>query len=149
MSGVRYQFGTCANHPGMVGAWYEGNTYLCEDCSGQRPPALVQTLDKQSRRYIGMFVRFALDQLWSASPDSMGDDPTEEDKLDHLGCCPLCCAPCVALFGLLVSNELDAWVLLWPATLPGTSWWDEEIQKVDREWLSRAWEQAGRLGCHS
>lgn len=109
---------------------------------------IVEPLTARDRERVGMLVHSALDQLWMASPDSApGSGAVDPD--DHLGCCPECCAPCLVVAELLEQGRLDRWVLWWPESLPGTSWWDVASMRVDRGWLDRAWAAArdGRLGC--
>ncbi len=146
----------CTNHTDREAEWYGENTWLCYEC--QAKTIIVQSVRADfgltndavtpMRRVIGQLVHFALDRLWYASPDSLPDDPTEGQREDHLGCCPECCAPCAALRTAAAEGYLDAMVLFWPDTLPGTSWWDERRQRVDREWLWRSWDQTDKLGCH-
>lgn len=92
----------------------------------------------------GRLTHFALDMLWQDSPDAALDGGAKY----AYGCCPVCCAPCVALADLLAGGELDRWVLAWPDTLsPGTGWWADS-GRVDRGWLLRAWSRTDRMGCH-
>ena len=89
-----------------------------------------------------------MDHVWYGSPDSAPDEGADPDG--NLGCCPECCAPCSVVAELLGEGRLDMWVLWWPEFLPGSAWWDERNNRVDRGWLGRAWAAArdGRLGCH-
>ncbi len=108
--------------------------------------AATEPLTAQDRERVGMLLHFALDQLWMQSPDSAGEGA---DPLDHLGCCPQCCAPCHVIWELSGEGRLDGWVRWWPESLAGTSWWDEQRSRVDVDWLERTWagSRDGRLGC--
>ncbi len=98
-----------------------------------------------SRRNAAMLLHHALGHLFYTSPDAA---TANADPDDYLGCCPLCCAPCVVLADLLRKGDLDQLVAAWrPDSLPGTAWWDTENDRVDRAWLTRAWSQTERLGC--
>ncbi len=154
--------GICVNHDDRDGLWVAADTYLCTECAAKEIVVLGAVGDTVARehperaeadpmapmrRVIGQLVHAALDQLWYSSPDALPDDPTPEQRDDHYGCCPQCCAPCAGLLDLAKAGWLDDWVLFWPDTLPQTSWWDEERQQVDRDWLRRAWGQTDKLGC--
>ncbi len=106
----------------------------------------AEPLIARDRDRVGMLIHAALDQLWTASPDSADRDAGPDVRL---GCCPECCAPCHVVAELLEQGRLDVWVSWWPESLPGTSWWDEANGRVDRGWLERAWAASrdGRLGC--
>lgn len=91
---------------------------------------------------VGMLAYWAVDQLWYKSPDCL---PEHED---YQGCCPYCCGPCSVIRELLEHGVLDEWVRGRDDLLPGTSWWDEANQQVDREWLARSWAKADEIGCH-
>ncbi len=153
--------GICSRHPDRDGLWVAEHTYLCTECAAKEIVVLNSvTRDtvtgqpmtgdpmRPMRRIIGQLLHANIDHLWYSSPDAMPDDATAADRDDFLGCCPECCAPCTAILDLTRAGWLDAWVRFWPDTLPGTSWWDEANQRVDRAWLARAWGQTDKLGCH-
>lgn len=105
----------------------------------------------EDERRLGQLIHFAIDQIWYSSREAAPDGyDFDADPVDYHGCCPVCCAPCHAIAELRDAGTLDQWVLAWPDTLPGTSWWDEEKQQVRRDWLEQAWAYAltGALCCH-
>ena len=62
------------------------------------------------------------------------------------GCCPWCCGPCWALSRLLRLDQLDGLVRDHVTGPSGQRyWWDYGNDRVDREWLSRAWRMTA---CH-
>lgn len=102
----------------------------------------IADLARPDRRRIGVLVNFAVDQLWYNSPDSLDDD-------DHLGCCPVCCAPCGVLAALYRAGELDRWLALSPLKPEKCFYWDAAAGRLDRRWLLRSWRNCERLECHT
>lgn len=75
-----------------------------------------------NREVMALLLDAALDKLWYAEQEE--------------GCCPRCCAECVALRRLLESDQLDDLVR---SRAEGNDWWDAANNRVDRDWLARAW----------
>jgi hypothetical protein len=89
------------------------------------------TLDRET---VGWLVSGSLTHLWYASPDAY--EPGDADGEAARGCCPRCCLPCGALKRLLDAGQLDELAAL---DEDGNYLWDDERQRVDRDWLRRAW----------
>lgn len=143
----------CANHPDRDGTWLGEDTWLCHECRAKEMVVSGVLADHDPllpmRRVIGQLMRSALDQLWYTTRDAAPRDATPEQLAeDYRGCCPICCAPCAALYEAGLMGYLDDWVKFWPDMLPSTSWWDERRRQVNRTWLERAWAGADELGCH-
>ncbi|MEV2239594.1 hypothetical protein [Micromonospora sp. NPDC049891] len=62
-----------------------------------------------------------------------------------LGCCPVCCGPCLALKKLLDAGQLDDIVREYASWGGGWECWDEQAGQVDRVWLAGAWRMTD---CH-
>ncbi len=108
-------------------------------------PAITK-LPEEERRFVGMFMHYALGHLWRQSIDAQ---PAGGDADDFRGCCPECCAPCWALSRLRDLDLLDEWARSWPEECtPNTSYWHPDFELIDRAWLNRAWMDADKLGCH-
>src|ERR1700710_1764270 len=64
---------------------------------------------------------------------------------DDEGCCPECCAPCGAIRQLRDAGQLDD-ILRGTDFASGWSYWDDELDQVDRVMLDRVWRMEE---CHS
>ena len=135
--------GICSKHADRDGLWVADKIYLCTECAAKEIVVLNGVVHdtatgkpfkgdplRPMRQVIGKLVHGHLTHLWSASPAALPDDPTDEQREDHLGCCPECCAPCNGLRDLAKAG------------------WLESRQRVDPEWLWAAWGQTDKLGCH-
>lgn len=95
--------------------------------------AEMVTVPRDAAAYL---VAAAVHQLWNATEDT-----------DLGGCCPYCCGPCHALRTLDATGQLDQLYGAYLAIVGGDDEvWDADNQRIDREWLTRAW--SVDLGCH-
>lgn len=89
----------------------------------------MRGLNKQAEA-VAMLADHALTSLYMADQDE--------------GCCNVCCAPCNALLRLLDAGLLDKLIGM-RRDVYETDTWDIVNQRVDREFLQRAWRMTS---CH-
>jgi len=58
---------------------------------------------------------------------------------EDLGCCNICCAPCVSIREMQEYGILDHYAAMCVTEYGESDWWDFSTNKVSTDFLVRAW----------